>query len=88
MSFRRCIVVLMLLLASLSAKAQTLHGYTFTTGVDSTKWITLTDPDTFRTYEQTTVTYSPFVELDFPFGFFGTEIHSISAHILVHYKIA
>ncbi len=80
MSLRRCIVVLLMLLAFMPARAQTMYGYDFTTGVDSSMWITLTNPDTLRTYEQTLVDYSPFVELDFPFGFLGTEIHSISAH--------
>ena len=80
-TLRRFTIVLLLMLAFQSVRAQTFYGYNFTTGVDSSMWITLTNPDTLRTYEQTTATYSPFVELDFPFGFFGTEIHSISAHI-------
>ena len=62
MPYRRCIVSLLLVLASLSVKSQTLYGYDFTTGVDSSMWITLTNPDTLRTYEQTSVDYSPFVE--------------------------
>ena len=77
MASNRCILVFLLLLASLSTRAQTFYGYSFTTGVDDSKWITLTNPDTIRSYYDN-VTYSPMVELDFPFGFFGTYIHSFS----------
>ena len=79
MTARRCIVVLLLLLAFLSGRAQTLYGYDFTTGVDSTKWITLTNPDTISRYLQSE-DYSPLVEVGFPFRFFGTRIHSICVH--------
>ena len=50
MPFRRCIVVLMLLLTFLSVRSQTLYGYDFSTGVDASKWIVLTNPDTIRTF--------------------------------------
>ena len=77
----RYIVVFILFLASLSVRAQTVYGYNFTTGVDSSMWITLTNPDTIRTYDQNqSIAYSPEVELDFPFGFFGTSIHSFRVH--------
>lgn len=76
---RRGIIGLLVSLAFLPLKAQTLHGYDFTTGVDSTKWITLTDPDTISRYIQSE-DYSPLVEVGFPFRFFGTRIHSISVH--------
>ena len=77
MSLRRCIVVLMLLLTVMSVRSQTLYGYDFTTGVDASKWITLTNPDTIRKFNNTDM-YSPLVELDFSFGFLGTRIYSIS----------
>ena len=61
------IIVQLFLLASLSMGAQTLYGYNFTTGVDSTVWITLTNPDTIKTYDRNVVS-PPVIELDFPFG--------------------
>ena len=73
----RHIVVLMLLLATLSASGQTLYGYNYTTGVDYSKWITLTNPDTIRTFDDLSY-YTPLVDIGFPFGFFGTDIHSFS----------
>ena len=76
---RRCIIGLLVPLAFLPMKAQTLYGYDFSTGVDSTKWITLTDPDTISRYLQSE-DYSPLVEVGFPFRFFGTGIHSICVH--------
>ena len=77
MTLRRCIVMLMLVLAVLSARSQSLHGYSFSTGVSASKWITLTNPDTIRTFNNSDV-FSPLVELDFPFGFFGSRVHSLS----------
>ena len=74
---RQCILVLLMLLAIQSVWSQMLHGYDFTTGVDASKWITLTNPDTIRTFDNSDV-FSPLVELDFPFGFFGSRVHSFS----------
>ena len=83
MTHCRYILMVLMLLASLSARAQTVYGYNFTTGVDSSMWITLTNPDTIRTYNQgQSIANTPEVELDFPFGFFGTAIHSLSVHYL------
>ena len=80
MPYRRCIVSLLLVLASLSVKSQTLYGYDFTTGVDNTRWITLTNPDTIRNYMSGYTYYPPMVEVGFPFRFFGTGLHSFCVH--------
>ena len=80
MPYRRCIVSLLLVLASLSVKSQTLYGYDFTTGVDNTRWITLTNPDTIRNDMSGYTYYPPMVEVGFPFRFFGTGLHSFCVH--------
>lgn len=71
----RFFVMLLLVLTFQSVRSQTWYGYSYTTGVDTTKWITLTDPDTIRRYNQYGM-YSRMVELAFPFGFFGSDIRS------------
>ena len=78
-SIRKFIVVQMLLLASLSVGAQTLYGYDFTTGVDSSMWITLTNPDTIKTYDRNVVS-PPVIELDFPFGLLGTDMRFLHVY--------
>ena len=75
----RCILVLLVLLTFQPAMSQTLHGYAFTSGVDASKWIRLTNPDTIKTYYQVE-DYSPMVEVGFLFRFFGTEIRSFCVH--------
>ena len=79
MPSRRCILVLLVLLTFQPVMSQTLHGYAFTTGVDASKWIRLTNPDTIKTYYQVE-DYSPMVEVGFLFRFFGTEIRSFCVH--------
>lgn len=73
------IIVQLFLLASLSMGAQTLYGYNFTTGVDSTVWITLTNPDTIKTYDRNVVS-PPVVGLDFPFGLLGTDMRFLHVY--------
>ena len=77
MSRIRYMITLLLLLEALPLSGQTLLGYNFTTGVDSTQWITLSNPDTLMTFDRW-APYSPLVELDFPFALLGAYIHSFS----------
>lgn len=73
----RYILMVLMLLAFLPVRSQSMYGYNYTTGVDATKWITLTNPSPIRTFNSSDL-FSPVVELDFSFGFFGARVHSVS----------
>ena len=77
MTLHRFTIVLLLMLTFLPVRSQTWYGYSYATDVDGDKWITLTNPDIIMRYNHNDM-YSRTVELEFPFGFFGTDIHSFN----------
>lgn len=71
-TFLRCLILAAALCAGVGATAQTLEDYTFSTGVDATKWVTITDSTNLLVNGTGDNKLSTLQDIGFRFPFAGT----------------